>query len=213
MATAVANAQARTGTVDITIVSRSSNAVRVDEHIVLAPSSQPIELRVITRPCMQIDNLVIARDGRALDVEELTRGPWTTLRDTSTSATDSVRLTVGYNVWLGGSRTIPLVHLTSPVASTVSSGSGSTKVVVRFSHDSGTIEFPYMTRQAANEWSAGYVATPSFLKVGGFTFPCDRMPPPGDDGGLVWRFTLLLGIMAAWVPVYLVWARRTGDRA
>jgi len=35
----------------------------------------------------------------------------------------------------------------------------------------------------------------------------------GDDGGLVWRFFLLVGIMVAWVPVYLAWARRSGENA
>jgi hypothetical protein len=84
---------------------------------------------------------------------------------------------------------------------------------MRFAHDSGDVEFPHMTRQAPNEWSGRYIATPAFVKIGGFAFACDRKPPAGDDGGLVWRYWLLLGIMVTWVPIYLMWARRTGERA
>jgi len=34
----------------------------------------------------------------------------------------------------------------------------------------------------------------------------------GDNGGLVWRFFLLVGIMITWVPLYLAWARRSTER-
>jgi hypothetical protein len=140
---------------------------------------------------------------------------------------------VGYDVWLGGSRTIPLAHLANPLARKDSSGRGAVTVAVRFARSSGEVEFPHMTpfansanraeqtaqagrngtRQALNEWSGRYVAVPSFLKVGGFAFACDRLPAAGDNGGLVWRFSLLVGIMVAWVPIYLSWARRTGENA
>jgi hypothetical protein len=71
-----------------------------------------------------------------------------------------------------------------------------------------------MTRQAPNEWSARFVAVPSFVEVAGIhaarATPCgEGAGERGDNGGLVWRFVVLAGIMAAWVPLYLTWARRS----
>jgi hypothetical protein len=74
-----------------------------------------------------------------------------------------------------------------------------------------------MTRRGT-EWDARYVAIPSFVQVsltgveGARTTGCAATGAPvGSDGGLVWRFLLLVGIMGAWVPLYLAWARRSGD--
>ena len=207
-------AQARAETADITITSRTPNAVHVEERYALGPSAASLELRVMTRPCMLVENLRVERDGVVLKGSETFNGPWITWRDTTTARGDSLRLSVRYTVWLGGSRTIPLMHLTAPLARNESSRLGAVTVAVRFAHRGGQVEFPYMTRQAPNEWSGRYVAVPSFLKVGGPAFPCDRPPDvAGDNGGLVWRYWLLLGIMVAWVPIYLTWARRTGERA
>lgn len=236
----VALSQARPGTIDVTITARTPNAVRVEERYTLGPSATSLELRVLTRPCMVIEHLRIERDGVVLAGAEARRGPWITWRDTTPSGGDSLRLLVGYDVWLGGSRTIPLAHLTAPLATQDSLRRGAVTVAVRFVRGAGEVEFPHMsravptssteraeassagapgassrngTRQAPNEWSGRYVAMPSFVKVGGPAFACDRRPAAGDNGGLVWRFFLLVGIMAAWVPLYLAWARRSGDRA
>jgi hypothetical protein len=191
----------------ITVTSRTPNAVEVDEHLVLAPNAHALELRIITRPCMVIENLRIDRDGVPHAMREVYHGPWITLRDSLPASPDTIRLAVRYNVWLGGSRTIPLVHPSVPATRAGDRGT----VDVIFPHDSGVVEFPHMTRQAPTTWSASYVAIPAFVKVGGFAFPCDRLPPAGDDGGLIWRFRLLVLIMLAWVPLYLAWARRTTD--
>jgi hypothetical protein len=236
-----AQAQARPGTIDITIMARTPNAVHVEERYALGPSDASIELRVLTRPCVLVENMRIERDGVVLPGAEARHGPWITWRD-STPPGDSLRLLVRYDLWLGGSRTIPLVHLAAPLARNDSSRQGAVTVTVRFARSAGRVEFPHMsrsvptlsteraepaepvgapgassrngTRQAPNEWSGRYVATPSFVKVGGPGLPCDeRVDASGDNGGLVWRFFLLVGIMVAWVPIYLSWARRSGESA
>src|SRR4249920_1579864 len=99
-------AQTRSGTVDITITSRTPNAVRVEERYTLVPSAASIEFRIMTRPCMVIENLHIERNGVAQAVTQAHNGPWMIWRDTTGAGGDS--LIVRYNVWLGGSRTIPL---------------------------------------------------------------------------------------------------------
>ena len=206
-------AQSREGTADIT-VDVAPNAAHVEERYLLAPSASPISFRVLTRPCATIENLVIERGGSVLSVTESRSGPWITFHDTSAARGDSLRLVVRYDVRpSGGAGVIPLVHVTSAVTDTGSARTGPVKVDVRVSDTATRVSFPHLTRQAPNVWSARFVAVPSFVEVTGpLTAPCDDgVGARGDSGGLVWRFSLLVGIMIAWVPLYLAWARRSPD--
>ena len=196
-------------TVDVT-----SDAAHVEERYLLAPSASPIALRSLTRPCAAIANLRIEQAGSVLPVTESRDGPWITFRDTSSARSDSLRLLVRYDVRAtraGG--VIPLVHLTSALTGTSSARTGPVKVDVRVSDAEFHVSFPHMTRQAPNEWSAHFVAVPSFVEVTGLrATPCDEgASARGDNGGLVWRFVVLAGIMVAWVPLYLAWARRSQE--
>lgn len=185
----------------------------MEERYTLAPSTAPIELQALTRPCVFIENIRIERDGVALAVAEARKGRWITWRDSTPTGGDSIRLVVRYDAWLGGSGALPIVHLAAPLARNDASRQGAVTVAVRFERE-GRVEFPHMTHQSPNEWSARYVATPSFVIVREANPGCDVVSrAPGDNGGLVWRFALLVGIMVAWVPLYLAWARRTGDSA
>ena len=198
-------AQALPGAVDITVTVPSSvDSAHVEQRYVLAPSQAPLELRVLTRPCATIENV---RVEPALGLTQSQSGPWTTWRDSAASA-DSLRLVVSYDVRRGGKGAVPLLH--------VAAAMGAVTVTVRFDDDGRRVRFPHMTRTAPGEWSARYVAAPSFIDVGGVrSGPCEEGEDRGDNGGLVWRFFLLVGIMVAWVPLYLAWARRSskGDGA
>lgn len=203
--------QARSGTVDISATVRSPNLVHVEERYTLGPSSAPIELQALTRPCVFIANVNIERDGAALALAESRKGRWITWRNSTPTGGDSIRLLVRYDAWLGGSGALPLVHLAAPLAR--NDRRGAVAVAVRFPRG-GRVDFPHMTRQSPNEWSGRYIAMPSFVKVRDANPGCDVVSrAPGDNGGLSWRFFLLGGIMVAWVPLYLAWARRTGERA
>ena len=203
-------AQASSGTIDITVTVPSSDSVHVEERYVLTAS--PTELRVLTRPCAAIENLHIERGGIALGFVPTNDGPWVTLRDTTPG--DSFPLIVRYDVRLTGTGSIPLVHLASPLARSSAAPSGAVSVSVTFSSEAGRVAFPHMTRQAQNQWSGRYVGVPSFVEIAGETVEkCSELAARGDNGGLVWRFFLLLGIMVAWVPLYLAWARRSGESA
>ena len=203
---AFAQAQARLGAVDITIAVNASGSAHVEAQYKLAPSPKMLELSMLTRPCARVENIVLARAGVSAGFTESQNGPWGTWRDTTMSA-DTVNLGLSYDVVLGGDRSIPLLH---PAAPLVRTEPGAVNVRVRFS-DEGRVEFPHMTR-AVGEWSGRYIAMPSFVKLGGAGNECAEVPS-GDNGGLVWRFFLLIGIMVAWVPLYLSWARRTGENA
>ena len=206
-------AQSREGTADITI-DVAPNAAHVEERYLLAPSASPISFRVLTRPCATIENLVIERGGSVLSVTESRSGPWITFHDTSAARGDSLRLVVRYDVRpSGGAGVIPLVHVTSAVTDTGSARTGPVKVDVRVSDAATRVSFPHLTRQAPNEWSARFVAVPAFVEIARpRDTSCDEgAGARGDSGGLVWRFSLLVGIMIAWVPLYLAWARRSPD--
>jgi hypothetical protein len=207
-----ARAQSRQGTVDIT-VDVTSVAARVEERYVLAPSASPIVLRVLTRPCATIENLALEQAGSVLSVTESRDGPWITFRDTIVARDDSLRLVVRYDVRPSGAGVIPLVHLASAVSGTGSARTGPVKVAVRVPDAGSQVSFPHMPRQAPNEWSARFVAVPSVVEVTGLrATPCDEgVGERRDNGGLVWRFFVLAGIMVAWVPLYLAWARRSQE--
>lgn len=208
----IARAQARSGTIEIAIDVASADSATVEERYLL--TSSPTELRVLTRPCATIENMRFERGGIALTFVQSRDGPWVTLRDTAATG-DSLPLIVRYDVRLAGTGAIPLVHLAVPLARTSAMPLGAVAVEVNVSDAARRVAFPHMTRQAATQWSARYVGVPSFVEVaGGATPKCvEQTGDEGDNGGLVWRFFLLVGIMVAWVPLYLAWARRSGESA
>lgn len=205
-------AQSRQGTADI-LVDVGPNAAHVEERYILAPSAAPIAFRVLTRPCATIENLVLEQAGSVLSTTESRTDPWITFRGTIAPESDSLRLVVRYDVRPAGAGVVPLVHLTSAVTGGGSARTGPVKVVVRVADARSRVSFPHMTRESPNEWSARFVAVPSFVGVAGLREPpCDEgVKERGDDGGLVWRFFLLVGIMIVWVPLYLAWARRSQE--
>jgi len=206
-------AQSQQGTVGIT-VEVMSDAAHVEERYVLASSTSPIALRVLTRPCATIENLALEQAGSVMSVTESRAGPWITFHGTIAAQDDSLRLFVRYDVRPAGTGIIPLVHMATAVTGTGSTRTGPVKVVVKVPDPGSQVSFPHMTRQAPNEWSARFVAVPSFVEIAGLrAAPCDQgAGKGGDDGGLVWRFFVLVGIMITWVPLYLAWARRSTER-
>lgn len=197
----VTQAQVRSGSADIVVDAPSStDSAHVEARYVLT-SQGPLELHVLDRPCATVGNIRVERNGVALGVAKTRSGPWMTYR-ASTFSGDTSRIVVRYAVKRGGSSDIPLLH----------PGGALAKVDVTVRGDDATrVDFPQMTRQASG-WSGRYVAVPSFVSVAN-AGPCDPVDEPGDNGGLVWRFFLLVGIMVAWVPLYLAWARRSAESA
>ena len=198
---------------DITVDVRP-NAAHVEERYLLTPSASPVSLRALTRPCVTIGSLAFEQAGSVVPVTESRAGPWITFRGTTHGQDDSLRLLVRYDVRPAGVGVIPLVHLASAVTGDDSTRTGPVTVLVRASGPAARVAFPHMTRDAPNEWSARFVAVPSFVEVAGLVATrCDKgVGRRSDDGGLVWRFCVLVGIMITWVPLYLAWARRSSER-
>jgi hypothetical protein len=207
------------GAVDIEVTVEARGAARVEERYLVAPFPEAVELRLLTRPCAGVGSVRVWRSGVAVPALQERDGPWLVVRDTTATAGDTLDLQVRYEVrGRGIEPDIPLLLLTTPIPQEDGERQGTVRVRVRLPDASGRVVFPHMTRQAPAEWEARYVAIPSFVQLslgggeGAATGACaPEGTPSGSDGGLVWRFLLLVGIMGAWVPLYLAWARRSGD--
>ena len=215
-------AQTSPNRVEIVVTVGPGGRAHVSERYELPPRATPLEFRLLARPFAQVGAVRVDRADVGLVVTEERDGPWTVLRNGQLfSEADPLDLTVGYDVRLTGPGTdIPLAHLTSPIPQLDGEREGNVHVTVRFTGDPGRVDFPQMEQESGAEWRARYAAIPSFVGVS--LSEADRAAAgdcpgggeaPGDDGGLVWRFLLLVGIMVAWVPIYLAWARRSGEDA
>jgi len=196
----------------------SGGSAQVEERYVLTPGPAALELRALSRRCAELLNLRVERRGTDVLGVHGSDGPWLSFRDTATApGGDTLRLVVRYEVRRRDrSADVPLWHLTTPIPQRDGEREGTVSLLVRFADGDGRLAFPHATRDATGAWSGRYVAIPSFVSVShdadvaGAPSDCDPSAlPPGDDGGLVWRFFLLIGIMVAWVPLYLAWARRS----
>ena len=103
------------------------------------------------------------------------------------------------------------VALVRPVAKAASGAKPVTVIVNTLSVPDARVTFPSFRQQGKTAWTGEFVGVPSFVHVAmpdSRVVRCGRPLEPNDDGGLTWRFALFVGIMVAWVPLYLMWARR-----
>jgi len=217
-------AQEPTGVVEIQVAMQPDGSARVEERYLIAPAPPTLELRALTRPCAEVTDVRVER-GAAVEAPLPAReGPWVLYRPTGGPPTGAtLRATVRYSVRTTASDvSVPLLHPTEPIPQRDGEREGTVHVRVRFAEGGGTVRFPHMTRAADGAWEARYVAIPSFVEVVRARPPADsgRACSGGEaaasgagegDGGLKWRFLLFVGIMAAWVPTYLLWARRSDE--
>jgi len=209
-------AQARHGRADI-LVDITPDSVRVEERFVLAPDTAPLSLRALARPCATIANLRVAQSGVPVALIAETRGPWTTWTlPAHDDRSDSLLLDVRYDVDQAAARAeVPLLHPTTAFARDDSSRDGDVTLRVQLANGAGRVYVPHLTTETPVLRTGRFIAVPSFVSAARLSYNlparCADEPTTGDTGGLVWRFALLVGIMVAWVPLYLTWARRSGD--
>lgn len=217
-------AQEPTGAVEVQVELAPDGTARVVERYLLTPAPAVFELRALTRPCTEILDVRVERGGATEMPTPEGDGPWVLYRPAPYARTaDTLRATVRYRVRIRSADvSIPLLHLTEPIPQRDGEREGTVRVLVRFAEGGGRVRFPHMARTEEGSWQARYVAIPSFVEVtrgdgarDGATAcreePDDATPEGPGDGGLTWRFLLFVGIMAAWVPTYLWWARRSTE--
>lgn len=211
-------AQARHGSADI-LVDITPESVHVTERFVFAPDPASLSLRAIARPCAAIAGLRIAQGGTPVSPVPERQGPWTTWSlPAPADPSDSLVLDVSYTVDLTAARAeVPLLHPTIPFARDDTSRMGDVSLQVQLGKGAGQVYVPHLPDGTPTRRSGRFIAVPSFVSAARLSsnLPdrCAEERASGDSGGLVWRFALLVGIMVAWVPIYLAWARRRGDDA
>jgi len=210
------------GNVEITVTAGAGGTMDVVQRYDLPRTAAPTEFRFLHRPCVDVREVRFEADGSWEDVSVSDEGPWTVLRDTTHAVgSGALQLVIRYVARTHGAGVdLPLIHATESIPQTDGAREGNVHLRVRFGDESSRVAFPHMKRQDRVSWSARYVGVPSFLGVslggGDRGSGGDCMPPAepsGDSGGLIWRFFLLVGIMVAWVPIYLTWARRSAQDA
>lgn len=198
----------------VTIRPDESGDVRVEERFVGVGDSivQHPRFRALTRACASVQNVQLIDGGRSATLAADDTGVWVEYGESSGTARTflSPAFELHYVVRGGGRpRDIPLILPAHPIPRTEGMREGSVTVVVESPR--AHVHFPQLVRDArTGVWSGHFVAIPSFVRLTTretATTTCDA-PARGDDGGLVWRFGVLVGILVAWVPLYLGWARR-----
>ncbi|MFN8573545.1 MAG: hypothetical protein U0132_15935 [Gemmatimonadaceae bacterium] len=203
--------------VAVTVLVDSLGMAHVQQQYRLADTAT--NFRVLQRACASIGDVQVTSAGVRRTIAPTPRGPWLEFIDSSsaTSAPTTERA-LAYDVQVTGwEGDIPLVHLTRPIPNDENSREGAVEVTVQFAPGrDGSVSFPQLMPTREGVWTGRFVAVPAFLHVSGLRMTRERCAPPGrepNDGGLAWRFWLLAAIMIVWVPLYLLWARRSEDRA
>jgi hypothetical protein len=200
----------------VTITPHADGAVEVRQRYVMPDDTGRLTFRVLSRPCAIVTGAAIVAGDRGAALVAAPQGPWTQLDDTSTARlrTDSLGFELRYLVTLTAlDADVPIVHLVRPISRETGGAKPVTVIVNTLSVPDASVTFPSFRRQGKAAWVGEFVALPSFVHVAmpdSRVMRCMRPLEPNSDGGLSWRVVLFVGIMVAWVPLYLLWARGGG---
>ncbi|MEP7381569.1 MAG: hypothetical protein ABI910_07775 [Gemmatimonadota bacterium] len=202
--------------VEIRIEVDSAGRTRVTERFRTAADSalQEGRYQLLARPCAVIGAVAIAGDDRTAPLRVASNDPWQLLTDTANVGAGASTIVIQYQVSRPGGGNIPLVVPTHAIPHRDGARTGSIRLTVRLPDPSARVTFPrVVSLPGTNEWQGQFVAIPSFVNVrlSSGDRPCDTAAPTGRDGGLVWRFWLLVAILVLWVPTYQWWAGRTRE--
>lgn len=205
----------------VTITADTSSRWVVTERFRMGAADDPATVgrfQVLARPCATIGSVVITNGRDTAPLLVGSTGPWRTITDTSAvsrSTASRAGVYVRYVVTRdAGALDVPLIVPTRPIPMAGESRMGSVAVVVRLPDARGGVAFPRLSRtDDLRDWRGAFVAVPSFVRVRltPDARACELRMSTGDDGGLSWRFWLLVAILAIWVPTYQWWARRQPD--
>jgi hypothetical protein len=198
-----------------------SGRARVVERFIISPDTAAAVLRMLERPCARAGAASITTGGAAVAYMTSRNGPWQELSLTS-HPSEPVVLDVEYTVALAGEGgDIPILQPTRAVGASAGKEAPAVSITVSFPHDGPTVRFPRLERdaRAVNQrpatWSGEFIAVPSFVSIrvpgSAARSACVDRSGTHSDGGLTWRFWVLIGVMLIWVPLYLMWASRTGS--
>lgn len=160
----------------------------------------------------QISATVDDRTTIATAATKATRGPWTSLGFTGTSAARSWR--ISYEVTTRGAvAAIPIVMPASALENESGRRGARVSVDVRWTGAPGVagVLMPRLVPQSPAHWNATLFAMPSAIRVSVRTAAgarACRLDDTGYAGGLEWRFSVFVLTMAVWMAAYLAWFGR-----
>ena len=203
--------------VQVQVTVDSTGHARVLERYRIPRDTGRMQLQLLQRACATVSVVTLSTYADTFVLASTVNGPWVTLRDTTASGqahnADSSGFDVSYTVSPGApSVDVPVVQLTRAIPRLEGEREGGVSLSVA---TDGEVLFPRLSRRAPGQpWVGRFVAIPSFVRIAqtrGATpvAGCaSEVASDSSDGGLTWRFWTLVGIMLAWVPLYLTWARR-----
>lgn len=172
----------------------------------------------LARPCVDVREAAIVTGGDVVPLVAEARGPWRMLRDTSQRDQGAARaqgFAIQFRMRVEGSAfALPLIVPTLPLPRGADGRNGAVRISVTLPDSLGAVTYPRFARDAEPRHFVGHFpALPSTVQIRltNAAQPCGDRLAAGDDGGLTWRFWLLVAILATWVPTYQWWARRQQD--
>lgn len=207
------------GGVEIRVVVDGARRAEVSELVRAGndTATRASSYQLLSRPCAAIGDIALTSGSHAVLLRRVSNDPWQQLDDSTERNAARADATLSYGVSLAhGGRDIPLVVPTRAVARGSDGRAPGVAVTVVLPNADDRVTFPRMVRAGATgEWRGEFVAVPSFVsvEVGGANGACGDALPPSSDGGLSWRFWLLVAILVVWVPTYQWWARRQPEGA
>lgn len=207
------------GGVEIRIVVDPAGRAEVSELVRAGrdTATRASSYQLLTRPCAAIGDISLTSATHSALLRRVSNDPWQLLDDSTERGAAHADATLTYTVSLsGGGRDIPIVVPAPAVARGTDGRSPGVAVSVVLPNAEDRVTFPRMlTTGTSHEWRGQFVAVPSFVSVelSGRSGACGDALPPSSDGGLSWRFWLLVAILVVWVPTYQWWARRQPEGA
>ncbi|MCC6929407.1 MAG: hypothetical protein IT359_10495 [Gemmatimonadaceae bacterium] len=203
----------------VTIDADTSDRWQVVTRVRLAADSGDTSRRAafqyLARPCASVGDVLLDDGATVVSLAARADGAWRALADTLTSARGTrTGFALRYTVTrTAGAVDVPIVIPTFPIPRGANARLGNVQVTVRVPDDRASVTFPRFEHEGSRTWSARLVALPSFVHVRltDDAARCGETVPRGDDGGLSWRFWLLVAILVVWVPVYQWWALRQSE--
>lgn len=202
------------GGVTIRVVVDASGRAEVLEQVRARDdtTAQHSGFQLLARPCTAIGEVVLTSASPAAPLRRTANNPWQLFDDTSGSVGPNGDAALRYAVTLtNGGRDIPLIVPAQSLARGTDGRSPGVDISVLLPSAADRVTFPRLLRtDTPGEWRGRFVAVPSFVSVrfDGSAGACSDDSPLPSDGGLSWRFWLLVAILVVWVPTYQLWARR-----
>ncbi len=189
-------------------------AANVREEYALTAPFDHATFEVLEQPCSSVQRVIVDDRAAPKSVDRVSRAPWLLLRaDGSGTSAGKAVYRLRYDVRLSGRTvSVPIAVPAATLERADDSRGAHVTVTVEFDADArdARVLMPRLHRVTGTKWQGRFLAMPSTIRADLAANPtraCDG-DVTGTTGGLEWRFTVFVLVMAVWVPAYLWWFGR-----